>query len=64
MVACRDIAREDSLYTAFLQCFELVEAVNVMGCQFTIDLDLDCIESKVFVLFKGYKYSNLGVGRI
>ena len=60
----RDVARVDPLHAAFLQCFEFLEAVDVMRRKFTVDFDLDGIEPELFVVVDLDEDGDLRIGRI
>ena len=40
------VARVDALHAPLAQRLELVEAVNMMRCQLTIDRNLQCVQTK------------------
>ena len=64
MIAGSDVTRVNALHAAFLQRLQFLEAVNVMGRQFTVDLDLHCVQSKCLVVGDRYKDRDFRVRRI
>ncbi len=64
MLAGRDVAGVDPLHAAFLQRLELLEAVDVVRGELTVDLDLHRVEAQRLALGERHEDSEVRVRRI